>query len=271
MGGYAAVVLAGGAGRRLGGVAKPLTPVGGRSMLDRVLAAVADAVPRVVVGPPTLCVPPGVHRTTEQPPGGGPVAGLAAGLSTVDTAATTAVLAADLPFLTRNAVAVLHARLSTNDGAVYVDDNGRRQTLCGVWRTEALRRRLRETTPHAGARLKDLLAGLTVVEVAAPPGGPPPWYDCDSPDKLEQAERWAAMATLEDWLTEVRTALALDDATDSALVLDLAREVAHGVARPAAPLSAYLLGLAVGRGADPRAAAQAIAALARSWPAESDG
>jgi hypothetical protein len=51
------------------------------------------------------------------------------------------------------------------------------------------------------------------------------------------------------------------------LVLDLARDVAHGVARPAAPLSAYLLGLAVGRGADPSTAAQAIKALVPDQPA----
>jgi hypothetical protein len=44
-------------------------------------------------------------------------------------------------------------------------------------------------------------------------------------------------------------------------VLDLARDVAHGVLRPAAPLSTYLLGLAVGRGADPKAVAETIGAL----------
>ena len=35
------------------------------------------------------------------------------------------------------------------------------------------------------------------------------------------------------------------------VVLDLARDVAHQVLRPGAPVTAYLLGLAVGRGADP--------------------
>ncbi|HEY2950450.1 MAG TPA: DUF6457 domain-containing protein [Micromonosporaceae bacterium] len=50
-------------------------------------------------------------------------------------------------------------------------------------------------------------------------------------------------------------------------VLDLARDVAHAVERPAAPIAAYLLGLAVGRGADARAAAATLAGLAASWPA----
>ena len=74
------------------------------------------------------------------------------------------------------------------------------------------------------------------------------------------------MSTLEDWIAAVRAQLDVDP-VDTTLVLDLARDVAHGVARPAAPLTAYLLGLAVGGGADPRAAAAAVTALANAWPA----
>jgi molybdopterin-guanine dinucleotide biosynthesis protein A len=200
VGGYAAVILAGGAARRLGGVAKPLVPVGGRPMLDRVLAAVADASVTVVVGPAGLAVPPGVLRVSEQPPGGGPVAALAAGLAAVDgeTAAehqeadTLAVLAADLPFLTPKAMSHLRATLdeSTVDGALFVDGNGRRQTLCGVWRTAVLRRRLGELPKHHGAALRHLVAGLAVREVTSDEQ-PPPWYDCDSPDDLDRARRWS--------------------------------------------------------------------------------
>jgi Domain of unknown function (DUF6457) len=72
------------------------------------------------------------------------------------------------------------------------------------------------------------------------------------------------MSALDDWTATVRDALALDP-FDADLVLDLARDVAHGVMRPAAPLSAYLLGVAVGRGADPSAAAATIADLAAGW------
>jgi hypothetical protein len=73
------------------------------------------------------------------------------------------------------------------------------------------------------------------------------------------------MSTLEDWTTAACAALGVDT-PDQALVLDLARDVAHGVARPAAPLTAYLVGVAVGRGADPRQAALTITQLAKSWP-----
>ncbi|MEU8126491.1 NTP transferase domain-containing protein [Micromonospora sp. NPDC049049] len=104
MGTYAAVVLAGGAARRMGGLDKPALPIGGRPMRDRVLAAVADATPRVLVGAADA-VPAGVRVVREDPPGGGPVAAAAAGLALLDTDVTlVALLAADLPLLTRAAI-----------------------------------------------------------------------------------------------------------------------------------------------------------------------
>jgi hypothetical protein len=66
---------------------------------------------------------------------------------------------------------------------------------------------------------------------------------------------------LDDWAAEVAAALGLHGPPDVPLVLDLAKDVAHGVLRPAAPVTTYLLGVAVGRGADPVEAARAIAAL----------
>lgn len=75
------------------------------------------------------------------------------------------------------------------------------------------------------------------------------------------------MATLDEWNATACQALGLaPDEARHQLVLDLAREVAHGVTRPAAPVAAYLLGLAVGRGADPEQAAATLTDLASSWP-----
>ncbi len=74
------------------------------------------------------------------------------------------------------------------------------------------------------------------------------------------------MTDVERWLAEAGRALGLVDVVDATLVLDLTREVAHGVARPAAPLTAYLLGLAVARGADPVVAAAQLTELAQGWP-----
>ena len=69
------------------------------------------------------------------------------------------------------------------------------------------------------------------------------------------------MNTLEEWLTTLQDALDVPPA-DADLILDVAREVAHGVARPAAPLTTYLMGFAAARsGADPAAIAAQIRAL----------
>ncbi len=77
------------------------------------------------------------------------------------------------------------------------------------------------------------------------------------------------MPTLDEWTERACTALELPaGSVDQTLVLNLARDVAHGVARPAAPLAAYLLGLAVGRGAQPTEAAATLTGLAT--PPEAD-
>jgi molybdopterin-guanine dinucleotide biosynthesis protein A len=188
---YAAVVLAGGRAARLGGQAKPQLVVGDRTILDAVLAAVADAAQRIVVGPPQL-VPDGVLLVREQPPGGGPVAALRAGLAHV-TDDVVAVLAGDLPFLTAGLVTDLRARLS-GDGVLVVDDTGRDQLLLGVWRTATLRAALPVAAAHVP--LRRVLAPLAVrrLRPVVPDGAPPPWTDCDTPGDLARARAWAADA-----------------------------------------------------------------------------
>jgi molybdopterin-guanine dinucleotide biosynthesis protein A len=124
----AAVILAGGAARRVGGATKPALQVGGEALLNRVLASVALARPRIVVGPDELTglLPADVTLTREDPPGGGPVAAIAAGVSCLDPATPhllVAVLAGDLPFLSGRTVDSLRdGLLGSNpvDGAAAV-------------------------------------------------------------------------------------------------------------------------------------------------------
>jgi Domain of unknown function (DUF6457) len=77
------------------------------------------------------------------------------------------------------------------------------------------------------------------------------------------------MSTLEEWTAAVRAGLGFDpgplSAAESRTVLDLARDVAHAVDRPAAPLTAYLLGVAVGRGLTLPEASDRIRGLAAGW------
>jgi hypothetical protein len=74
------------------------------------------------------------------------------------------------------------------------------------------------------------------------------------------------VSTLEEWTAAVCADLGLEpEDANVTTVLDLARDVAHGVARPAAPLTAYLAGIAVGRGMKPADVAARVSTLAQSW------
>jgi hypothetical protein len=80
----------------------------------------------------------------------------------------------------------------------------------------------------------------------------------------------AQRGELDDWLEAAGRELGLSPAEiPTKAVLDVARDVAHGVLRPAAPVTAYLMGLAVGRGADPVEVADRLSELALSWSAPS--
>lgn len=144
------LVLAGGRGERLGGRDKAALEVGGRSLLERVLEAAPVLGGRVVVVGDTP-VPPGVLRTLEDPPDGGPVAGIAAGLTALDTGRPrrtggapsewVAVVAVDQPGAA-SALAALHAVLRTTppvaDAVSHADQEGHRQWLLAVYRRPAL-------------------------------------------------------------------------------------------------------------------------------------
>jgi hypothetical protein len=72
---------------------------------------------------------------------------------------------------------------------------------------------------------------------------------------------------LEEWMEAVARRLAIEEHVDlehvREVVLDLARDVAHGVARPAAPVTAFLVGLAAGRSADAKDALDELAVTVR--------
>jgi hypothetical protein len=77
------------------------------------------------------------------------------------------------------------------------------------------------------------------------------------------------MSNLDDWMGQVCAELGLDpDDTTQKTVLNLTRVVAHLVDRPAAPLTSYLLGVAVGSGQPLEETAARLQQLARKWHAD---
>lgn len=207
-GGYDAVVLAGGAARRLDGADKPGLRVGGATLLERVLAACAGARRTVVVGPVREAAGRPVRWTREDPPGGGPVAAVAAGLPHV-SAPVVLLLAADLPFLDRPTVERLAAGVllpspddpaaapddagPPADAAVLVDAGGRDQPLAAAYRTDALRAALDALVAGSGGRadglpLRRLVGGLRTVRLPDTAGAA---WDCDTWDQVAAARRRA--------------------------------------------------------------------------------
>jgi molybdopterin-guanine dinucleotide biosynthesis protein A len=118
-----------------------------------------------------------VTWTREDPRGGGPAAGLLAGLDRfLRPPDLLAVLAVDMPRVGAGTFARLTAALegappepvsATYDGAVLVDHDGRRQPLCAVYRRTALDRvRPRDREQEHGLAVRRLVEPLTLVEVA---------------------------------------------------------------------------------------------------------
>ncbi|KUH36278.1 MULTISPECIES: NTP transferase domain-containing protein [Streptomyces] len=273
---FDAVVLAGGAARRLGGADKPGLSVGGRTLLDRVLDACRDAGRTVVVGGRRPTARP-VLWAREDPPGGGPLAALSAGVRQVE-AETVVVLGGDLPFLDRTAVRRLVDTLTAGsaEAVLAVDADDRDQPLVAAYRTEPLRREIAllatEHGPLTGLPLRLLTGELDLARVPAPPLAA---FDCDTWDDLAAARARIREHgnVLDEWITAVKAELGVELDVDTGLLLDLARDAAHGVARPAAPLTTFLVGYAAAKagGDGPEAVAEAVrkaAALAGRWAGE---
>jgi hypothetical protein len=89
-------------------------------------------------------------------------------------------------------------------------------------------------------------------------------------DETTRPPAWSdrrGMTTLDNWTAAACGELGIDVAlVDIRQILDVARVAAHQVERPAAPLTAYLLGLAVGNGQPADEATAQLAALAAAWP-----
>jgi molybdopterin-guanine dinucleotide biosynthesis protein A len=193
----------------MAGADKPGLTVGSTPMLVSVARAAASAGTRrlIIVGPQRTGIVQealealaagmagGLACVREEPPGGGPVAGLRRGLAEV-TAPLMALLAADLPFLTDAVLTELLAGLlavgPTTAGVVLSDDAGRPQWLAGGWRADSLRAAL---ASYRGSSLHGLLTptGPALLRPGTAADAPPPWLDCDTPADLATARRaWLA-------------------------------------------------------------------------------
>jgi molybdopterin-guanine dinucleotide biosynthesis protein A len=275
---WSVIVLGGGRATRLGGLDKSAVDLGGRTTLDRLLSTLPTDVDVIVAGPPQAVHRP-VRFRMEEPRFGGPVAGIAAALPDVTTPAV-ALAAVDAPW--GGALLdtlVEHLRDHGGDAVIPTDIDGRRQVLLSAWRTSALRSALDRLGDPRGRAVRELETDADVVEFPLTPDQQALTLDIDTEADLERAQRLASGPTLVDlngnesegaamdeWIEAVRRELGLDAAVDVGVILDVARVAAHNVARPAAPVTTYLLGVAAAGGMDAKVASEAIERLAAAWP-----
>ncbi len=189
----AGLVLAGGEGRRLGGRDKALLRIDGVTLLDRALTMLA-AVPVhqvVVVGPERALEQPQVpvRFTRESPAGGGPAAGLVAGVEALTdrpsahTAAWVAVLAVDMAWVEVSTILRLQQAASSAPGlagAFLTDPDGRRH-LAGVLSLEALAGLLTGSGTGTDWSMRRLLEPL---QLAGVPAVGREAHDVDTPHDL---------------------------------------------------------------------------------------
>lgn len=185
----AAVVLAGGEGRRIGG-GKPLRRLGGLTLLERALdqaRRASDAVAVAVRDPAQAPRPEGVEQILDADCDG-PVGGLAAALAFARDRGRAAVLTlpCDMP-LTPPDLAQRLARGLGDHGAALAASGGRLHPVCGLWRVEALET-LTAWAGTGGRSLKGFAAEAGFVTVDWPVEPFDPFFNVNTPGDLVRAE-----------------------------------------------------------------------------------
>ena len=180
-----AIVLCGGTSRRLAGRDKTRESLAGTTVMDNLLDALPSAWSVVCVGEERATTRP-VRWCRESPAGGGPVAGMAAGLDDLERLQSEicVVVGGDMPFAAAalpTLVDALHAQPAL-DAVLAVDPSGRRQPLLAAYRCEALRAAL--PLEPGGARLMAVIDTLVTGTV---PCEAQITLDVDTPEALEQA------------------------------------------------------------------------------------
>jgi molybdopterin-guanine dinucleotide biosynthesis protein A len=196
------VLLAGGLARRMGGGDKPMRRIGGRTILDRVIARLQPQCDGLILnanGDPARFATfglPVVADTVEDFPG--PLAGILAALDW--TAAhrpdVTWILSAagDCPFLPRDLVARLHrARAEQNAQLAVASSGGQTHPVIGLWQVD-----LREDLRHAliaedMRKIDRWTARYTLATVDWPTEPLDPFFNANTVEDIADAERLAAL------------------------------------------------------------------------------
>lgn len=188
--GVAAVILAGGEGKRIGG-GKPLKMLKGRRLIDLALGQArswSDAV-AIAVREDSQVGAPGAALIHDEPGIEGPLGGLIAGLTFARDQGRELLLTipSDMPFLPPDLLDRLAAALGRHASAL-ASSGGHVHPVCGLWRVSALER----TADYvAGGRrsLRGFAETIGCVAVEWPGEAEDPFFNINSIDDLAEAER----------------------------------------------------------------------------------
>jgi molybdopterin-guanine dinucleotide biosynthesis protein A len=192
------VLLAGGLARRMGGGDKGLRTLGGRPILDHVVARARPQVGRLVLnapGDPDRFRPWGLPVVADVVPDfAGPLAGVLTGLEwaaeNAPEARWVATFATDAPFMPEDLVTRLLAAAAEADAELAcARSGGRAHPVFGLWPL-ALRAALRRAVVDRGIRKIDAwTAGyrLAYADFATEPVDP--FFNVNAPADLAEAER----------------------------------------------------------------------------------
>lgn len=196
------VLLAGGLARRMGGGDKPMRTIGGRTILERVIARLSPQCSGLILnanGDPARFAAFGLQVIADDVPGfPGPLAGI---LAALDWTATNRpevewVLSAagDCPFLPRDLVARLHeARARENAQLAVAASGDQSHPVIGLWGV-ALRHELRHALVVEDLRKIDRwTARYPLATVTWPVEPLDPFFNANTVEDIAEAERLAAL------------------------------------------------------------------------------
>jgi molybdenum cofactor guanylyltransferase len=197
-----AVLLAGGLARRMGGGDKPMRVIGGRTILERVIARLRPQCECLILnanGDPARFASFGLPVVPDDVAGfPGPLAGILAGLDWVAANRPTAQwmlsAAGDCPFLPRDLVARLDAARAAEHAELAVAaSDGQSHPVIGLWRV-ALRDQLRQALVGEDVRKIDRwTARYRLATVTWPVVPLDPFFNANTVDDIAEAERLATL------------------------------------------------------------------------------